>query len=407
MKRVSLFIGRRKTALQYFSSVPETACFFSRSGKSPALLDEARVRVGGQILGTSPRSRHWRSIRMKPLCLVTAVGIAALAVAPSVVSAQQKTLYVAGYGGSFEKTIREEVIPGFEQETGVKVEYVAGNSTDTLAKLQAQKSNQQIDVAIVDDGPMYQAIQLGFCGKLDGLPADLYDAARFKDDYAVGIGIVATGLMYNTKIFAEKGWAPPTSWNDLKDPKYQGQLVIPPINNTYGLHALLMLARMNGGSEADVDTGFKIFKDEINPNVLAYEPSPGKMTELFQSGQAVLAVWGTGRVQSFANTGFPVDFVYPREGAVTLLTTACPIAKPNASPLASSFVRKLLEPKIQLVMLKDYGYGPVLKSIVVPPELGKMAPIGERAAKLYTADWSIINDKREEWTKRWNREVER
>ena len=62
---------------------------------------------------------------------------------------------------------------------------------------------------------------------------------------------------------------------------------------------------------------------------------------------------------------------------------------------------------MQLVMLKDYGYGPVLKSVVVPPELAKMAPVGDRAAKLYTADWSIINDKREEWTKRWNREVER
>src|SRR5260370_13490969 len=103
-----------------------------------------------------------------------------------------------------------------------------------------------------------------------------------------------------------------------------------------------MLARMNGGSESDVDAGFKIFKDEINPNVLAYEPSPGKMTELFQSGQAVVAVWGSGRVQSFANTGFPVDFVYPKEGAVTLLTTACPISKPNASRLATAFVTALL-----------------------------------------------------------------
>ena len=344
---------------------------------------------------------------MKHLGLATMVSIAALALVPSAVLAQQKTLYVAGYGGSFEKTIRDEVMPAFEQANGVKVEYVAGNSTDTLAKLQAQKGNQQIDVAIVDDGPMYQAIQLGFCGKVDGLPADLYDAARFKDDRAVGIGLVATGLMYNTKVFAEKGWAPPTSWNDLKDKKYQKQLVIPPINNTYGLHALLMLAKMNGGSEANVDAGFKIFKEEINSNVLAYEPSPGKMTELFQSGQAVLAVWGTGRVQSFANTGFPVDFVYPKEGAVTLLTTACPIAKATTSPLASAFIKKLLEPKIQLVMLKEYGYGPVLKSVEVPPEFAKMAPVGERAAKLYTSDWAVINDKREEWTKRWNREVER
>jgi putative spermidine/putrescine transport system substrate-binding protein len=345
---------------------------------------------------------------MKHLGRLSAISFLALALSSSPVTAQQKTLYVAGYGGSFEKTIRDEVIPPFEQANGVKVEYVAGNSTDTLAKLQAQKGNQQIDVAILDDGPMYQAIQLGFCDRIAGLPGgDLYDVAHFKDDRAVAIGLVATGLMYNTKVFAEKGWAPPTSWNDLQDPKYRQQLVIPPINNTYGLHALLMLAKMNGGSEANVDAGFNIFKTDINPNVLAYEPSPGKMTELFQSGQAVIAVWGTGRVQSFANTGFPVDFVYPKEGAVTLLTTACPIAKAGASPLASHFIKLLLDPKIQLLMLKDYGYGPVVKSIVAPPELAKIAPVGARAAALYAPDWTVINDKREEWTKRWNREVER
>src|ERR1700716_1116556 len=117
---------------------------------------------------------------MKHLFLVTAVSIATLALAPSAALAQQKTLYVAGYGGSFEKTIRDEVIPGFEKANGVKVEYVAGNSTDTLAKLQAQKGNQQIDVAIVDDGPMYQAVALGFCGELDKAPifGDVYDVMK-------------------------------------------------------------------------------------------------------------------------------------------------------------------------------------------------------------------------------------
>jgi len=123
---------------------------------------------------------------MKTFRLLTAVSIAALIAAPSVATAQQKTLYVAGYGGSFEKTIRDEVIPAFEKENGVKVEYVAGNSTDTLAKLQAQKGNQQIDVAIVDDGPMYQAIALGFCAPIQGLDkSELYPTALFKDDKVI------------------------------------------------------------------------------------------------------------------------------------------------------------------------------------------------------------------------------
>src|SRR4051794_12809820 len=248
------------------------------------------------------------------LCATAAVALVAGA------AEAQQSFYVAGYGGSFEQTIRKEVIPNFEQTHKVKVEYVAGNSTDTLAKLQAQKSNQQIDIAIVDDGPMSQATQLGFCGPIRGLPtADIYDAARYKEDKAVGIGLVATGFMYNTKYFAEKGWAPPVSWADLKDPKYKKLLVIPPINNTYGLHTLVMMAKLAGGGEKNIEPGFKAMKEQVNPNVLVYEPSPGKMTELFQSNQAVIAIWGSGRVKSFADTGFPVDFVYPKEGAMTLL----------------------------------------------------------------------------------------
>jgi putative spermidine/putrescine transport system substrate-binding protein len=337
---------------------------------------------------------------------VGTAALLALIAAPAL--AQPKTLTVAGYGGSFEQTLRTEIIPAFEKKHGVKIEYVAGNSTDTLAKLQAQKANQVIDVAIVDDGPMYQAIQLGFCGKIDGLPiADLYESARYKDDKAVGIGLVATGLMYNTKVYKDKGWAAPSSWNDLKDAKTKKAVIIPPINNTYGLYTLLMFASMNGGGEKNIEPGFKVMTTEVNPNVLVYEPSPGKMTELFQSGQGLLAVWGSARVQSFANTGYPVDFVYPKEGAVTLLASACPVAKASVSPLASEFVKAMLEPALQLVLLKEYGYGPVSKKVVVPPELGKMAPVGERAAKLVNPDWDTINAQREDWTKRWNREVER
>ncbi len=335
--------------------------------------------------------------------------VAALLLAGAVsVQAQQKTFYVAGYGGSFEQTIRKEVMPDFEAKHGVKVEFIAGNSTDTLAKLQAQKSNQQIDVAIVDDGPMYQAIALGFCGPIQGLPvADLYESARFKDNKAVGIGLVGTGIMYNTKYFQDKGWPAPTSWNDLKDPKYKKLLVIPPINNTYGLHTLVMFARLNGGGERNIEPGFKVMTEEVNPNVLVYEPSPGKMTELFQSGQAVIAVWGSGRVFSFATTGFPVDFAYPKEGAVTLVPAACPVVKPNASPLAHEFIKALIEPDLQVKLAYEYGYGPVNKKANVDASRLRMSPTGERAAKLVNLDWDVMNEKRDEWTKRWNREVER
>lgn len=127
----------------------------------------------------------------------------------------QKTLYVAGYGGSYETEMRARVIPPFEKAHGLTVSFVAGNSTDTLAKLQAQKDHPDLDVAIMDDGPMQRALQLGFCAKIAPGPnyANLYDLAKLGD--AVATGVVATGIGYNADAFAKAGWNPPSrgrSW---------------------------------------------------------------------------------------------------------------------------------------------------------------------------------------------------
>jgi putative spermidine/putrescine transport system substrate-binding protein len=223
----------------------------------------------------------------------------------------------------------------------------------------------------------------------------------------VAVGQTGTGFMVNTKVFKEKGWPIPTSWSDLRDEKFKKLLVIPPINNTYGLYTLMMYARMNGGGEKSIDPGFKVMKEQINPNVLVYEPSPGKMTELFQSGQAVIAVWGTGRVQAFANTGFPVDFIYPKEGAPILLASACPVAKASINPLAHEFIKAMTSVEVQTVLAKEMGNGPVNKKVDVAMKELAMAPVGERAKLVLAPDWDAINASREEWTKRWNREVER
>jgi len=331
--------------------------------------------------------------------------LAALALSPAF--AQQK-LTVAAYGGSYEKMMREQIIPAFEKKTGAKVEYVAGNSTDNIARMQAQRANQEIDVAIVDDGPMYQTVALGLCGELKGVNFDdLYPVANMKTGKSVTIGVVATGLTYNKKYFADNKWAPPTSWNDLADPKYKKKLVIPPLNNTYGLQTVIMLARLHGGGEKNIDPGFKFMKDEVGPNVLAYEPAPGKMTELFQSGQAVIGVWGSGRVKAFQDTGFPVEFVYPKEGAMALGISACPVAKPNASPLAQEFIAFMLSPEIQVVHAKGAGAGPVNKKAMLPPELQKGLPYGDAVGKLLTVDWDTVNANRTAWNNRWTREIER
>jgi putative spermidine/putrescine transport system substrate-binding protein len=58
-------------------------------------------------------------------------------------------------------------------------------------------------------------------------------------------------------------------------------------------------------------------------------------------------------------------------------------------------------------MAKEMGNGPVNTKVDVAMLQLKMAPVGERAKLVIAPDWDTINAKRDEWTKRWNREVER
>ncbi len=334
--------------------------------------------------------------------------LALLSVVVSTSARAVDTMYVAGFGGDVEKAFRQKIVPPFEAKSGIKVVYVAGNSTDTLARLEAQKGRQEISVAIIDDAPMSLAINAGLCGKIEDGPnsRNVYPSARRANGEAIGLGYGATGLVYNTQVFARHGWPAPTSWNDLRDPRYAGRIVIPPITNGFGLLALVMQARLNGGGETNMDPGFAAMK-RIAPGVLDWEASPGKMAELLQTGEASLGVWGTGRVRAMVQQGAPVRFVYPREGALMILSEVCPVKDAPLPRQAQAFIQYLLSPDVQAMFTDATGLGPVNPDTKLSPSVAAGVVYGpESVQKLIKADINAINANRSAWTSRWNREVE-
>ncbi|MBY4676172.1 ABC transporter substrate-binding protein [Marinobacterium arenosum] len=344
---------------------------------------------------------------MKPTThrILAAAGLAA-ALSTSQAYAQD-TLYFAAYGGSSEKAFKEDILPAFEKKHNVRVEYVAGNSTTTLSRLQAQRNNPEIDVALIDEGPIAQATGMGLCRQL---PAELFDqvhkVARLNKDQAVSIGLVATGLAYNKEYFAAQGWDAPSSWRDLEDSKYKARLSIPPITNGYGLISLIMAARLHGGGETNIEPGFEVMSDKIRDNVLVFEPSSGKMSELFQNGEIVLSVWGSGRVKALADSGFPVEFAYPEEGAVALGVSACAVKGTDQPELSLALINYLLSPEVQKILAEQKGWAPTNKSVQLDEALAATLPNGENVQRMISLDWDTVNEQRARWTKRWNREVE-
>lgn len=331
-----------------------------------------------------------------------------LALSTAGASAQEKTLYLGAYGGSTEKLMKETIIPMWEEKTGATVVYVPGNSTDTLARLRAQEGAQDLDVVFIDDGPMSQTIGFGYCETVnEDTFSDLYEAARMPENKAVGVGIIATGIAYNTEVFAKNGWDTPTSWNDLADPKYKGVLSVPPITNGYGLHALIATAIVNGGGTDNIEPGFAAFEDKIGDNVLVYEPSSGKMSELFQNGEIALSVWGSGRLKALSDSGFPGGFAYPDEGGIKLLVTACPVVGSDVPELAQDFLQFVTSTEAQKLFAVTNGWAPVNATVELTAEESSALPVGsEIVDNLITVDYSEVNPARGEWTQQWTRRIE-
>ncbi|WBL76774.1 ABC transporter substrate-binding protein [Bradyrhizobium xenonodulans] len=341
---------------------------------------------------------------MKPLGTLAFLGATLISSA----AFAQQAMYVAGSGGSVQRLFQTQIIPEFEAKHNVKITYVPGISSEIVAKLQAQRGKQELNVVIVDDGPMYQAIQYGYCDKLapSRVYNDLYEFAHF-GGRAVGVGLIATGIAYNKASFQKKGWAPPVSWLDLTDKKYAQRFTASSLSGTYGVHTLVTFARIKGGGENNIEPGFEEIRKNLAPNVLSWSSSPAQLAEMFQNNEIDVAVWGSSRTMALKNTGFPVEFVYPKEGAVALLPAACSVVQNSAPEVSQAFVQYLVSPEVQAKLATE-GWGPTNKQTKLDDKLAAQVPYGDDTiAKMAIVDWTKINEMRADWTNRWNRTIER
>ncbi|WP_051231848.1 ABC transporter substrate-binding protein [Stutzerimonas azotifigens] len=344
---------------------------------------------------------------MKVINAIVFIGAAGI----STFTLAQDTLYMAGYSGDTQRLLEKEIIPAFEASHDVKVVYVPGNSSEILAKLQAQRGNQEINVALMDDGPMHQAVQMGLCGKVEDAAVydELYDMAKSSAfaGKAVGVGLLATGIAYNRERFEANHWAAPVSWNDLMDEKFAQRVTSNPISGTYGLNALIMFARLNGGDEHNIEPGFEAVRNNLAPHVISWSSSNAQLAQMFQNGDIDIAVWGSSRAVALKKTGFPVEFVYPREGAPAIVASTCAVVENKLPEKSQALLQYLASAEVQAKLAVE-GFGPVNRQTTLDAAVAAEVPYGEEMiSKLLTFDWDAINQNRAQWTRQWNRTVER
>src|SRR5450830_284266 len=302
-----------------------------------------------------------------------AAALSLLAMSNAAHAADPKTLYIGMNGGNMEKTYTQFVFGPFEQKNNVKVVVVPGGSSDILAKAQAAKDKPQMHLMFLDDGVMYRAIGMGLCEKQKPNPnlAGILPVAHIKGDMATGVTISMTGLAYNTKVYADKGWAPPTSWLDMADPKLKGKVVFQSLSSsTFGLHAFLAFNKLKGGTDSNVEPGFTAWPKTVGPNV--------------------------------------VEYMHPKEGGVVLMVAQCVIANNSEPQLAQELAACLLSPEAQSKALENGSFNPTNTKVqVTGAAAAEQKRLNDYVKNSRNVDWDEVNKNRAVWNTRWNRTIER
>src|SRR4051812_24437125 len=338
--------------------------------------------------------------------LTSALTLGAMHAFPGLSYADARPLVFATFTGSWEEAHKAVLVPAFRKANGdASIVLDPMLSVDQIAKVNAAKANPPIDVMLHDPGPALVAIGQDL---VDPFPVekstyykDLIPEAQ--DAHGPAPFFQVVGLTYNPETVKE----PPTSWADLWKPEFKGRVGITNLNSTLGTGWLVEIARMRGGSEANVDAGFKAL-EELKPNLAAVAANPGALAALFQQGQVDISPGNFNAIQILKARGVPVEFVAPKEGAIAFKTTIHVVKNSPNRELAFKLIEAALSPEVQTTLMEPpYLIVPTNTKVAMTGEIAKVLAkdTADLKKKFVFQDWKTINQHRSEWIEKFNRDI--
>jgi putative spermidine/putrescine transport system substrate-binding protein len=321
-------------------------------------------------------------------------------------TAQAEELVVGSFGGSFADNVKACHVTAFEKATGATVSLKLGNSSQFAAAVRATGGRPDMDIVYIDNSLAAQIHGEKLAEIIDRKKltnaGDVIPSAWGKDDAYVVAMVSATALVYNPKLVK----TPPTSWLDLADPAYAGKYAIGDISGTSGLHFLLALNKIKGGTLENVDPGIEAIKPIAKGSSVLYTQAD-QLLSLFERQEIAIAPWYPDRAGVAIDKGLSLAVAYPKEGAVGILP-AVVIPKGTAkSELALKFLDQILSAEGQGCFSERAYIGAVNTKVKLSDKVQKIVPNGESLDKAWFIDPEVIAKNSANWTRRWQREVAR
>jgi len=216
----------------------------------------------------------------------------------------------------------------FTSATGIKADYVRLSGGEAVARLNATGDSPEFDAWFGGGAEGHLAADgAGFIE-----PYESPNAGAIPDEYKdadarwTGVYVGALSFCSNTDVLDEIGAKAPTSWDDLLDPEFKGNVAMAhPGTSGTAYQALWTEVDLNDG---DQDAALDYF-GKLHSNILQYSKSGSAPGQMAGRGEVATGLIFAQDCQKFINEGFSnLTTTFPKEGtgyevgAVSLLANA-------------------------------------------------------------------------------------
>lgn len=311
---------------------------------------------------------------------------------------EDKELVLFTWQGMFP----QEVLDGFEEETGVKVIYSNFDTDETMLEKLSMAKGGDYDFVIADDYILETVIANGLAQELDkesleniGNINPLYQGQFYdpEDAYTVPYGAGIPLIVYDP----EQVDLDIKGYSDLWDESLEDSIAL--VGNYRVINGITQLSLGKSMNEEDVDvikeTGKKLL--ELAPNVRMIQDDNTQNALL--NGEASVALLYTSQVTAALAENPDLKVVYPEEGlGFGIMGAFIPSQAPNKDA-AYSFMDYLMQPEIAAQCTNYIGYYSTNKAadefvnenLVVPDDVTKgeiVQNVSQEAEEQYNKNWT-------------------
>jgi len=336
--------------------------------------------------------------------LKKAIAASVLALVAGQASAEDKTLTISVYAFAQDE-FKELVYTPFEQKCGCKLVVETGNSVERLAKMEANKANPVVDMAVVSMADALQASRSGLIDKIDSAKLSnfnkLYDIAKDPngDGMSVGYTFYATSIVYRTDKMKIESWA------DLLKPENVSHVAFPNVTTNQGPPALFMLGKALGKETPDLKDAIAAVGEKKDDIVTFYVKS-SQLVQLMQQEEIWAAPIGRFSWAPFAKLGLPLAWATPKEGQTGGMNVMVLAKGSKNQDLALEFMDFWLSTEVQTKLAEKLIDSPANKEVKVSDAVANNITYGEETAKsLSLIPSAVALDNRDAWLKEWNTKV--